>query len=60
LINHADPAPLVEVKWKKPSKPERGPVWPYDGIVCIGEMLKYAVRLTFAKGARDKDLNHFV
>ncbi len=30
-------------------------MWSLDGIVCIGEMLKTAVRLTFPKGARMKD-----
>ena len=46
---------MEEVKWKKPSKPEGVPVWSLDGIVCIGEMLKNAVRLTFPKGAQLKD-----
>jgi hypothetical protein len=46
---------VEEVKWKKPSKPEGVPVWSLDGIVCIGEMLKNAVRLTFPKGAQLKD-----
>ncbi len=31
------------------------PVWSHDGILCIGEMLKNAVRLTFPKGASMKD-----
>jgi len=31
------------------------PVWSHDGIVCIGEALKNAVRLTFPKGAQLKD-----
>jgi hypothetical protein len=44
-----------EVKWKKPSRPEGVPVWEHDGIVCIGEMLKSAVRLTFPKGAALED-----
>lgn len=49
-------APVVEeVKWKKPSRPEGVPVWSVGGIVCIGEMLKNAVRLTFPKGAQLKD-----
>jgi hypothetical protein len=49
-------APIVEeVKWKKPSRPEGVPVWSVDGIVCIGEMLKNRVRLTFPKGARIQD-----
>jgi hypothetical protein len=38
-----------------PSRPEGVPVWSLDGIVCIGEMLKNAVRLTFPKGAQMKD-----
>jgi len=45
------------VKWKKPSRPEGVPVWSLDGIVCIGEMLKNAVRLTFPKGAQMHDPN---
>jgi hypothetical protein len=51
LIRAADPGLFEEVKWKKPSRPEGVPVWSYDGIVCIGEILKNAVRLTFPKGA---------
>ena len=31
------------------------PVWSDDGIICIGEALKNAVRLTFPKGAQLKD-----
>ncbi len=42
------------MKWKKPSRPEGVPVWSLDGIVCIGEMLKNTVRLTFPKGAQMK------
>jgi hypothetical protein len=55
LIKQADPAVVEEVKWKKPSKPEGVPVWSHDGILCIGDTLKNAVRLTFPKGARIKD-----
>jgi hypothetical protein len=55
LIRSADPGVIEEVKWKKPSRPEGVPVWSYDGIVCIGEALKNAVRLTFPKGAQLKD-----
>lgn len=51
LITHADTTIVEEVKWKKPSKPEGVPVWYHDGIVCIAEILKNAVRLTFPKGA---------
>ena len=55
LIRGADAAVIEEVKWKKPSRPEGVPVWSHDGIVCIGETLKNAVRLTFPKGAQLKD-----
>src|ERR1700704_3088250 len=55
LIRGADPRVIEEVKWKKPSRPEGVPVWSHDGIVCIGETLKNAVRLTFPKGAPLKD-----
>ena len=55
LIRGADPGVIEQVKWKKPSRPEGVPVWSHDGIVCIGEALKNAVRLTFPKGAQLKD-----
>ena len=55
IVLGAGPAIVEEVKWKKPSRPEGVPVWSVDGIVCIGEMLKNAVRLTFPKGALLKD-----
>jgi hypothetical protein len=55
VIRKADSAVVEEVKWKKPSKPEGVPVWSHDGILCLGEMLKNAVRLTFSKGAQMKD-----
>jgi hypothetical protein len=52
-INDAAPAFVEEeVKWKKPSKPEGSPVWSHDGIVCVADTLKNAVRLTFPKGAQ--------
>src|SRR6266496_5139128 len=55
LIKKADPALVEEVKWKKPSKPEGVPVWSHDGILCVADTLKNAVRLTFPKGAQIKD-----
>jgi len=55
LIKKADPAVIEEVKWKKPSKPEGVPVWSHDGIICVVDTLKNAVRLTFPKGAQLKD-----
>ena len=54
LIKRADPGIVEEMKWKKPSNPAGVPVWSRDGIVCIGEPLKSAVRLTFPKGASVK------
>jgi hypothetical protein len=55
LIKNADPSVIEEVKWKMPSKPAGVPVWSHDGIVCIADTLKNAVRLTFPKGAKVKD-----
>jgi hypothetical protein len=55
IVLDAGPAIVEEVKWKKPSRPEGVPVWSHDGIVCMGEMLKSAVRLTFPKGAQMRD-----
>ena len=55
LIRKADPDVIEVVKWKKPSKPMGVPVWSHDGILCIGDTLKNAVRLTFPKGAQMKD-----
>jgi hypothetical protein len=55
LIKKADPAVVEEVKWKKPSKPSGVPVWSHDGILCVADTLKNAVRLTFPKGAQMKD-----
>ena len=54
-IKKADSAVVEEVKWKKPSRPEGVPVWSHDGNVCIADILKNAVRLTFPKGAQVKD-----
>ena len=55
LIKDADAAVVEEVKWKKPSKPEGVPVWSHEGIVCVADTLKAAVRLTFPKGAQLED-----
>ncbi|MBU6389814.1 DUF1801 domain-containing protein [Patescibacteria group bacterium] len=55
LIRQADPDLIEEVKWKKPSRPEGVPVWSHNGMLCIGEALKNAVRLTFPKGALLQD-----
>ncbi len=55
LIRKADPGIVEEVKWKRPSNPMGVPVWSRDGIVCFGNVLKGAVRLTFPKGASVDD-----
>lgn len=55
VIKKADPAVVEAVKWKKPSRPEGVPVWSHDGIICVADTLKNAVRLTFPKGAQMKD-----
>ncbi len=55
VIRKADPAAVEEVKWRKPSRPEGVPVWSHDGMICVGDTLKSAVRLTFPKGARLRD-----
>jgi hypothetical protein len=54
-IKKADPAVVEEVKWKKPSNPMGVPVWSHEGILCLADTLKNAVRLTFQKGAQMKD-----
>lgn len=58
LVKKSDPGMIEQVKWKKPSNPMGVPVWSHDGIICIGEALKNAVRLTFPKGALLKDPKH--
>ncbi len=55
LIKKADPSVIEEVKWKKPSKPSGVPVWSHDGMLCVADTLKNAVRLTFPKGSSMKD-----
>lgn len=55
VIKAADPAVVEEVKWKKPSRPEGVPVWSHDGIMCVADTLKHAVRLTFPQGAQLND-----
>ncbi len=57
LIRQADPDVVEEVKWKMPSKPLGSPVWSHGGMLCVADILKNAVRLTFPKGAQMKDPN---
>jgi hypothetical protein len=53
-INKASPKLVEEVKWKMPSKPLGVPVWSYDGMLGHIDILKSAVRLNFANGAKMK------
>ena len=55
LIQQADPGVVEEVKWKMPSRPQGVPVWAHNGNLCVADILKNAVRLTFPKGAQMKD-----
>jgi hypothetical protein len=55
LIKQVDPAVVEEVKWKKPSRPQGVPVWSHGGNICVADILKNAVRLTFPKGAQMQD-----
>ncbi len=55
VILDADPGIIEEVKWKKPSRPEGVAVWSHEGMICVADILKNAVRLTFVKGAQMKD-----
>ncbi len=55
LIQQTDPGVVEEVKWKKPSRPQGVPVWSHNGNICVADILKNAVRLTFPKGAQMKD-----
>jgi hypothetical protein len=51
VILSADPDIVEEIKWRKPSKPEGVATWMCDGNICMADLLKRAVRLTFPKGA---------
>lgn len=55
VILSADADIVEEIKWRKPSKPEGVATWVCDGNVCMADLLKSAVRLTFPKGARLED-----
>lgn len=51
LIHEADPQVTEAVKWVKPTNPSGVPTWEHAGILCIGEVYKTYVKLTFAHGA---------
>ena len=55
LIMKADPEAVEEVKWRRPSNPDGVPVWSHNGMICVGNVLKTAVRLTFPSGAQIRD-----
>jgi hypothetical protein len=58
VILSADPGIEEEIKWRKPSRPEGVATWVYGGNICMADLLKNAVRLTFPKGARVDDPGH--
>jgi hypothetical protein len=45
------------VKWRMPSKPLGSIAFEKNGIICVQDYLKSAVRLTFPKGAQLDDPN---
>lgn len=51
----ADPEISEVVKWRMPSKPLGSISFEKNGIVCVQDYLKAAVRLTFPKGAQIED-----
>src|SRR4051812_31064584 len=55
VITSADSDIVEEIKWRKPSRPEGVATWVCDGNVCMADVLKNAVRLTFPQGARIAD-----
>jgi hypothetical protein len=55
VITGADPDIVEEIKWRKPSRPEGVATWVCDGDICMADVLKAAVRLTFPKGTRIAD-----
>ncbi len=55
VIVSADAKITEEIKWRKPSKPEGVATWVHHGNICMADLLKSAVRLTFPKGARVDD-----
>ena len=55
LIKEVDPGVVEEIKWRKPSNPAGSPVWSHEGILCLGNVWKGHVRLTFSNGALLKD-----
>jgi hypothetical protein len=50
MIHDADPEITEEVKWRRPSNPMGAPVFEHAGIVCVANILKERVRLSFPAG----------
>jgi hypothetical protein len=57
-IHEAVPDVVEEVKWRKPSNPDGVPVWSHDGILCLGNVFRDHVRVTFGNGALLPDPKH--
>jgi len=55
VILSADRDIVEAIKWRKPSKPEGVATWVCIGNICVADLLKRAVRLTFPKGTRIED-----
>jgi len=55
VIVAADPEIVEAIKWRKPSRPEGVATWVLEGNICMADVLKNAVRLTFPKGTRIAD-----
>jgi hypothetical protein len=55
IVLSADADITEAIKWRKPSKPEGVATWMRDGNICMADLLKRAVRLTFPRGARLAD-----
>jgi len=55
VVLSADDGIVEAIKWRKPSRPEGVATWIRDGNVCMADVLRRAVRLTFPRGARVDD-----
>jgi hypothetical protein len=58
LVSQAAPAVVEEVKWKEAVQTGGSAGLVGEGIVCVADTLKNAVRLTFPKGAELNDPKH--
>jgi hypothetical protein len=60
IIHDADPEIIEEAKWRRPSNPLGAPVFEHDGIVCVANILKERVRLSFPAGWALPDPEHIL